>query len=458
MGSCALAPLHLKTVKTDKVSAVSLIKQIPAPKPARFIKTPKQSLAVKMMGDTDHTMLYGGSRSGKTTIAVYAIIARAIKKPSRHLIVRHCFNHLKQSIIHDTLPKVVRGFFPGLINHPKYKMNKSDWFLTIPCEGGGTSEIWFGGTDSEERVEKILGNEYSTIYANECSQMQYLAITTLRTRLAEMSGLKLRFYYDCNPPGKKHWTYEEFHEKIVPGSKDKSKIDSNFVHMNPADNLDNLPTSYIKTLESLPKRQRQRYLEGLFLSDIEGALWTDMMLSVAKSLEPGEFEEVVVAVDPAVTNNPNSDETGIIVGARDVYGQGVILDDLSGKFRTKVWAQRAVNAYNKYNANCIIAESNQGGDLITDAIKAIDPYIPGILRHAKKGKFSRAEPVSAIYECEEGQVPKVCHPKYLPELEAEMCEWVPFNSKRSPNRIDALVYALTFLITKRPRERRAMTV
>ena len=78
--------------------------------------------------------------------------------------------------------------------------------------------------------------------------------------------------------------------------------------------------------------------------------------------------------------------------------------------------------------------------------------------HAAKGKFSRAEPVSALYECEEGQNPKVCHPKHLPELETEMTEWVPFNSKESPNRLDALVYALTHLLIKRIRERRAATV
>jgi len=325
-----------------------------------FTKTGKQVDACKLMNQCDHTMLYGGSRSGKTTIAVRQILIRAMKRPSRHLIVRHCFNHLKQSIIHDTLPKVVKGFFPGLQHHPGYKLNKSDWFLRVPVgrkirkgeiideglvddDGELFSEIWFGGTDSEERVEKILGNEYSTIYANECSQMQYLAITTLRTRLAENSGLTLKFYYDCNPPGKKHWTYVEFHEKLIPDTKDPSKINSGFVLMNPKDNVSNLPKAYMDTLASLPKRQRERYMDGLFLSDIEGALWSDIMLSFAKALEPGDWEEVVVSVDPAVTANPDSDETGIVVAARDVYGQGVVVADLTGKYRpdTRVGAGRS---------------------------------------------------------------------------------------------------------------------
>lgn len=420
-----------------------------------FVKTYKQTLACALMNAHDHTMLYGGSRSGKTTAAVRNILVRAMKTPSRHLIVRQCFNHLKQSIIHDTLPKVLKGFFPGLTSHPKFKMNKSDWFLTVPCIGGGTSEIWFGGTDTAERIEKILGNEYSTIYANECSQIEYDAITTLRTRLAENSGLELKFYYDCNPPGKKHWTYVEFVELLVPGSKDPSMIDSAYLLMNPDDNKQNLPDGYIeKILNSLPKRQRERYRDGLFLNDVEGALWTDMMLSVAKSLEPGVIEETVIGVDPAVTNNPNSDETGIVVASRDEFGQAIVYEDLSGKFRTKVWAQRVVNAYHKYNANWVICEVNQGGDLVVDAIKDIDSSVKVKAIHASNGKFARAEPVSAIYECDEGQVPKVCHVKYLPELESEMTEWVPHNSKRSPNRIDALVYAVTHLIIRKPRERR----
>lgn len=420
-------------------------------KPPGFVKTDKQIQAVKAMNRFDHCMLYGGSRSGKTTIAMRQILLRAMKKPSRHLVVRRTFNSVTRSIVNDTLPKVVDGFFPGLSLHVSYKLLKSPHcYLTVPTVCGGLSEIWFGGTD---KPEKLLGNEYSTVYANECSEIIYDSILLMRTRLAENSGLKLKFIYDCNPPGKKHWTYVEFHERLIPDSKDPSLIDSGFLLVNPTDNKNNLPDGYIeKTLGSLPKRQRERFKDGLFLSDIEGALWTDLMISIARSLEPGEYEEVVIAVDPAVTNNPDSDETGIVVAARDKYKQGVAIDDLSGKFSTRVWAQRVVNAYHKYNANWVICETNQGGDLIKDAIKSIDRTVKIKGVHAKTGKFSRAEPVSAIYECEEGQVPIVCHIKHLPELESEMTEWVPFSSKGSPNRIDALVYALTHLIIKRPRD------
>ena len=253
-----------------------------------FKKTPKQVEACEGLNNHTHTLLYGGSRSGKTTIIVRNVILRALKKPSRHLIARYRFNHAKQSLWYDTIPKVFRMCFPGV----KFKENKADWFITIYLgtyddEGNQhTSEIWLGGVDDKERVEKILGNEYSTIYLNECSQIEYDAVTMLRTRLAETSGLKLRFYYDCNPPGKKHWTYKEFVEKLIPKTKEPSPLKSTkYILLNPKDNVTNLPPEYIEILESLPQRQRERFLDGKFLSDIEGALWTDQQLSDARCLE-----------------------------------------------------------------------------------------------------------------------------------------------------------------------------
>jgi len=406
-----------------------------------FTKTFKQREACNVMNHHQHSMLYGGSRSGKTTIIVRNIIMRAMKTPSRHLIARFRFNHAKTSLWYDTIPKVLKMCFPGV----KYKENKSDWFITLDLGNGETSEIWIGGVDDKERVEKILGNEYSTIYLNECSQINYEAVTMLRTRLAENSGLNLRFYYDCNPPGKKHWTYVEFVEKLIPGSKDPSKLDTEFLLVNPKDNIENLPPAYIDILENLPKRQRERFLEGLFLSDIEGALWSDAELSFAKAKLAGILKKVIIAVDPAVTNNANSDLCGIVGCGLDENNEGVVLDDWSIKASTQTWAQRVVNMYHKFDANYVVVETNQGGDLVVDAIKNIDRSIKVVKVHAAKGKFARAEPVQQLYE--QG---KIRHDKYLPDLEAEMTEWVPENTNESPNRIDALVWGLTQLMIKKP--------
>ena len=412
--------------------------------PKKFRKTERQREATQKMIDHEHALLFGGSRAGKTFIIIRNIVHRAIKKESRHLVVRFRFNHVKTSIIYDTFPKVMKICFPDMKEGVHWKLNKSDWFVELQNSVGSTSQIWFGGIDDKERVEKILGNEYSTIHANECSQISYDAITTLRTRLAENSGLKLRFYYDLNPCGKSHWTYKEFVEKIVPGTKaESSPIDSGYIVMNPTDNTDNLPEAYIKGLQQLPLRKRQRFFEGLFLSDVEGALWSDQMISDAHSKEVAEEIQTVVAIDPSVSNEEDSDECGIVVAGKDEFKNGIVKADLSGVMSTRQWAQTAVNAYYEYGANFIIAEKNNGGDLVKDAIKNIDPDVPVKLVWASKGKFSRAEPVAELYE-----LGRIAHEDIFVDLEGQMTEYVPVNAKRSPDRMDALVWALTFLLIK----------
>jgi PBSX family phage terminase large subunit len=412
----------------------------------KFRKTERQKQACFALNGSKHTMLFGGSRAGKTFIALRNIILRAQKLESRHLVIRRHFNHCKTSIVYDTLPKVLEICFPELVKGVHFKLNRTDWYLEIKTsDGTGTSTIWFGGIDDKERAEKVLGNEYSTIMANECSQLGYDAITTLRTRLAETSGLKLKFYYDMNPAGKSHWTHKEFIEKLVPEEKrTPSTLDSGFLLMNPADNLDNLPDDYLSELMALPKRKRQRFLDGLFLSDVEGALWSDKMISTALSKQNyGEFILTIVAVDPSISHQKDSDECGIVVGSKDAAGNGIIQADLSGQMSTKTWAQTAVNAYYEYDANYVVAEVNQGGDLVVDAIKAIDETVPVKMVHASKGKFARAEPVSELYELE-----RVAHLDTFLDLETQLTEYVPINSKKSPDRLDALVWCLSFLLLK----------
>lgn len=404
-----------------------------------FVKTEKQRAALAVINNHMHGLLYGGSRSGKTTIIVRNIILRAMKEESRHLMTRFRFNHAKTSLWYDTIPKVFRMCFPGV----PYNPNKSDWFIEVPVRNGrGMSQIWLGGIDDKERVEKILGNEYSTIYANEASQISYDAITTLRTRLAENSGLNLKFYYDLNPSGKKHWSYREFIEGVNPEDEnEKSIIDRGHYVLNPYDNIANLPPDYIKILEALPKRKRQRFLEGLYLTDVEGALWNDQMISYSNAKAYGDIIKTVVAVDPAITNTSASNETGIIICSLDENREGIVEKDLSLKGSPNQWAQRVVNAYHAYGANEVVAEVNQGGDMVEAMIKNIDKSVKVVKVRASKGKFARAEPVAALYEQN-----KVRHMSDLHELETQLTEYVPLDADKSPDRLDALVWGLTRLM------------
>ena len=405
-----------------------------------FVKTADQIAACDLLNQHKHSLLFGGSRSGKTTIGIRNVGIRAYKKPSRHLLCRFRFNHAKTSLWHDTIPKVLTMCFDTGKYKPKF--NKSDWYLELKIGFNQTSQIWLGGVDDKERVEKILGNEYSTIYANECSQIAYGAITTLRTRLAENVGLANKFYYDCNPTSKKHWTHQEFIKHLIPGSFDTSNLDSAWMLMNPHGNLANLPEDYLQELENLPKRDRERFLLGKFQTELEGALWTDEMISWANAMPTGEVIKTVVAVDPATTNNPGSDECGIIIGSLDDTGKGIVEADYTIKARPKHWAAKVIQAYEDYNANYIVAESNQGGELVTEVLEKYqgDNQIKVKLVHASKGKFARAEPVSVLYE--RGMV---AHRRPFLSLEEELTETIFADEKASPNRLDALVWCMTDL-------------
>lgn len=216
-----------------------------------------------LSSEAKHVMLLGGSRSGKTFTLVRAMLIRALKAKSRHVILRLNFNHAKTSIWLDTLKKVVDICFPDI----PFIWNKTDYYLLCP----NGSEVWIGGLDDEKRIEKILGKEYSTIYFNECSQIGFNQIQVALTRLAEKSDLRKKVYYDENPPTKRHWSYWLFVKGIHPTSEENIKeSDYASILMNPEDNLDNIDSEYLELLSSLDEKQRARFLLGQFNDDSDG--------------------------------------------------------------------------------------------------------------------------------------------------------------------------------------------
>lgn len=236
---------------------------------SEFKKTPKQAEAVRLIGSgARNVMLFGGSRSGKTFINIYAIIVRACKEAnSRHLILRLNFNHAKRSIWLDTLPKVMSLAFPNLF----YSSNNQDLYIKLP----NGSEIWVGGLDNKERAEKILGNEYSTVYFNECSQLDYKSISMALTRLAQKNRLRKLALYDENPPSKKHWSYWRFIRHVDP--EEGNELDPNkwaSMLMNPSDNIENIDEDYIdEVLKDLPEKEKRRFLYGEFVDAEEGLIY-----------------------------------------------------------------------------------------------------------------------------------------------------------------------------------------
>lgn len=409
--------------------------------------TEKQRALAALHADYRHVMAYGGSRSGKTFRNVKTIVVRAMACRSRHLIGRRLFNSCKKYVALDTFPRVMELCFPRV----KYKLDKTDWVARIPMMRDGeqfVSEIWFGGFDDKQRVDKILGAEFSTIYPNEATEIPWETIETIRSRLAEKSGLPLKMLYDCNPRGKKHWTYTVFVKGETEAGVKIPNWAQNYaaIQINPQDNLENLGDGYIDDLETLSSRARARFLEGVFQDDVEGALWNATMVDLAGQHDVIGEGYTVVAVDPAVTTNEGSDLTGIVVASKCEDPGYVVLGDHSMKATPNTWGQAVVNLYHQHQANAVVVEVNNGGDLVAQLLKSIDKSVKIIEVRASKGKYARAEPIAALYE--QGKVAhRPSNGKRMHELEAEMTEYVPATAAKSPDRMDALVWALTHLST-----------
>ena len=236
--------------------------------------TPKQIEAREMLkGKASRFLFYGGSRSGKTYLVICAILVRALQHPgSRHLIARLRYSHARGSIWLDTLRAAVSDL--GMKDVVSY--NETDHYMTVKTNGG-SSEIWVDGLDDKERVEKILGREYNTIFLNEVSQIAYPTVTTVLTRLAlKVEGCRNYAVFDCNPPSKFHWTYKMFIQGVDPESGEPLDMDMyGSIKMNPVDNQDNLPDGYITDiLEHLPEDQKRRFLRGEF-GDAQGVVFKD---------------------------------------------------------------------------------------------------------------------------------------------------------------------------------------
>jgi predicted phage terminase large subunit-like protein len=209
------------------------------------------------------------------------------------------------------------------------------------------------------------------------------------------------------------------------------------------DNAANLAPAFLQTIIRRyegTRLGRQELLAEL-LTDVDGALWTHAMLDAHRVQVAPDMARIVVAIDPAVTSGEQADETGIVVAGKGVDGHGYVLADLTCRLSPDGWARRAVNAYHAYEADRLIAETNNGGELVKQTIHTVDRRVAYRAVTATRGKRVRAEPIAALYE--QGMVH---HVGTLPALEDQMTAFVPDNYDGSPDRVDALVWALTDLM------------
>lgn len=223
------------------------------------------------------------------------------------------------------------------------------------------------------------------------------------------------------------------------------------VHVTRGSTFDNAANLSPLALEELKRRYEgtrigRQELYGEVLTDVEGALWTIDQIEATRVRKHPDLDRVVVAIDPAATAHERSDETGI-VAAGMAGDQFYVLSDVTGRYSPDRWARAAIGQYEVLGADVIVGEANMGGDMIEAVLRQVDRNIPYRSVHASRGKRVRAEPIAALYE--QG---RVHHVGVHADLETQMTTWTP-DLPESPDRMDALVWALTELAFRRKKGR-----
>ena len=209
------------------------------------------------------------------------------------------------------------------------------------------------------------------------------------------------------------------------------------------DNLANLSPIYIReVIEPLiGTRLGRQEIEGEIIDDAPGALWKRAQIDTLRVAKAPQLSRIVTAIDPAVTSSARSDETGIIVAGLGRDGHGYVLEDLSLRASPHGWATQAVAGHYRWQGDRVVGEMNNGGEMVEATLRTVDANLPYRGVHASRSKQARAEPIAALYE--QG---KVHHVGHFADLEDQLCTWEPNTGDASPDRLDALVWALTELM------------
>lgn len=210
------------------------------------------------------------------------------------------------------------------------------------------------------------------------------------------------------------------------------------------ENAANLAPAFLEQILSRYDGTRigRQEIDGAYLTETPGALWNRACVDACRAQDAPDLDRVVVAVDPAVTSGVDADETGIVVAGRDGDGVFWVLEDLSGRFSPDLWARAAAAAFARHRADAVVCEVNQGGDLVIATLRTVDPALPVRGVRATRGKRVRAEPVAALYE--QG---RVRHVGRFDALEDQLTGFSGAAGDASPDRLDALVWAITDLLS-----------
>ena len=305
-------------------------------------------------------------------------------------------------------------------NMPKFEPSKRK--LTWPNGA-------FAMTYSAENPDLLRGPQHEKAWVDELAKFQYITETWDNLILGLRIGEDPQALVTTTPRPSKVL------REMISDPKTAVTRGSTF------ENVANLATPFLDVILSKYEGTRlgRQELYAEILDDNPGALWNRDIIDKHRVSKKPELRRIIVAIDPAVTSRATSDETGIIVAGLGTDGHGYVLEDVSMRASPDTWAKAAVAVYSKWEADRIIGEANNGGDMIESTIRTVDRSVSYRKIWATRGKQIRAEPIAALYE--QG---KVHHIGYFPVLEDEYCEWEP--GMESPNHLDAAVWALTELM------------
>ena len=327
--------------------------------------------------------------------------------------------------------------------------------MLVTLENGST--IRFGGLDDNERLNRILGADFATVYLNEASEIDSYRVVQriqgrLRQKVTQDNGKPLvpKLFIDCNPPSKLHWTYKVFRLGVHPLKGTPLKNASTFaqIKMNTEHNLVNLSEGYMDGMD-YDYKEHEQFVSGEWYDEVDNPLFygediAQCRLPPRLPQDAEDLVQIVVAIDPAITAKEGSDETGIMVVGCDDEGHGYVLEDLSGVYTPYQWAEVACPAFDRWKADRIVAERNQGGDMVAATIRTAKSTVPVTLIHASRGKEIRAESTSTAYRQK-----RVHHCGEFPELESQLLNFeTGFDRRRkgSPDRLDALVHGFNAIL------------
>lgn len=310
---------------------------------------------------------------------------------------------------------------------PLYEPSK----LKLTWPNGGEAHLY-----SAEEPSRLRGPNHDAAWCDEICSWEYIEETWDNLEMTLRAGASPKRYITTTPKPK---------QLLLDIVKDKSTV---VIRGSTFDNVDNLAPEFIDRMrekyEGTRKGREELYAE--LLEEADGALWTRRGIEMTRVSAVPQMKRIVVAIDPAVTSTEQSDETGIVAAGIGIDGHGYLLNDLSGRYSPDDWARIAVDAYHHWKADRIIAEVNNGGDLVELTLRTVSRFVPYKSVHASRGKAARAEPVAAL--AEQG---RIHHVGMFPALEDQLCSWEPLGKDRSPDRLDAMVWAFTELMVDGPR-------